>query len=218
MHMWCRHRWMWRTYQWLCSVVYKYRWELLMLLWIWLSIGPWWTHMWWLVYCVLATRIQLNDTLFLVIFFEGKRKRDSGDGGGGTSVGEGRDTQRNHDLKLLSLSINWILLVDHNFLNYLDIDECTNETDGCAHMCTNEAGSYSCSCRSGYQLARDRHGCMDVDECADGTDNCDQVCTNTIGNYTCSCNFGFYLASDGQTCTGKLLMLNMLLELGREIF
>ena len=85
-------------------------------------------------------------------------------------------------------------------------------------MCTNEVGSYSCSCRSGYQLTDDGQGCMDVDECADGTDNCDQICTNTIGNYTCSCNFGFYLANDGQTCTGKLLMLNMLLELGRKIF
>ena len=84
-----------------------------------------------------------------------------------------------------------------------DIDECSEGTDGCAHTCTNDAGSYSCSCQSGYQLTNDRHGCRDVDECADGTNSCNQICTNTIGSYTCSCNSGYRLASDRQTCNGK---------------
>ena len=85
----------------------------------------------------------------------------------------------------------------------IDIDECTDNLDRCVQVCTNEIGSYFCSCQSGYQLASDRYGCIDVDECADGTDGCDQMCNNTTGSYTCSCYLGFYLASDGQTCTGE---------------
>ena len=89
------------------------------------------------------------------------------------------------------------------FQSHVDIDECNEGMDGCAHTCTNEIGSYSCSCLSGYKLASDRHGCIDIDECADGTDSCDQVCNNTIGSYTCSCNLGYHLACDGQMCTGE---------------
>ena len=40
-----------------------------------------------------------------------------------------------------------------------DIDECTEGTDGCVHSCSNVAGSYTCSCNSGYRLASDNHGC-----------------------------------------------------------
>jgi len=34
-----------------------------------------------------------------------------------------------------------------------DIDEC--ETNPCDQLCTNNLGSYSCSCYSGYQLVND---------------------------------------------------------------
>ena len=40
-----------------------------------------------------------------------------------------------------------------------DIDECAEGTAGCAQTCTNQDGSYSCSCGSGYRLAADTHGC-----------------------------------------------------------
>ena len=90
-------------------------------------------------------------------------------------------------------------------LNIIDIDECAEGADGCAQTCTNEVGSYSCSCGSGYRLATNRHGCSDIDECAEGSDGCDQTCTNSIGSYVCSCESGYRLASDGHMCNGESL-------------
>ena len=40
-----------------------------------------------------------------------------------------------------------------------DTDECTEDIDGCAHMCTNTVGSYLCSCDSGYRLSSNNRGC-----------------------------------------------------------
>ena len=42
---------------------------------------------------------------------------------------------------------------------HTDINECTEDTDGCAQICTNTVGNYTCSCQSGYRLAADRHWC-----------------------------------------------------------
>lgn len=85
----------------------------------------------------------------------------------------------------------------------LDVDECVENTNGCAHTCTNTRGSYSCSCDPGYRLASDRHSCADIDECAEDTDGCNQTCINTVGSYMCSCDSGYRLASDKQKCNGK---------------
>ena len=41
----------------------------------------------------------------------------------------------------------------------VDIDECAEDRDGCAQICTDTDSSYFCSCEVGYDLARDRHGC-----------------------------------------------------------
>lgn len=41
----------------------------------------------------------------------------------------------------------------------LDIDECRDNTDGCAQNCINTVGSYSCTCNTGYSLASDRRTC-----------------------------------------------------------
>ena len=84
-----------------------------------------------------------------------------------------------------------------------DIDECARGIDSCNQTCTNEIGSYSCSCGSGYRLSSDGHGCNDINECALDTDDCEQVCINTFGSYTCSCDTGYYLAQDGQLCEGE---------------
>ena len=42
---------------------------------------------------------------------------------------------------------------------HVDIDECIENTDGCAQMCTNTIGNYTCACGSGYRLASDSRGC-----------------------------------------------------------
>ena len=42
---------------------------------------------------------------------------------------------------------------------HADIDECNEDSDGCAQTCTNTIGGYICSCGSGYSLASDAHGC-----------------------------------------------------------
>ena len=44
-------------------------------------------------------------------------------------------------------------------VTYTDINECAEDTDGCAQLCTNTIGSYTCSCRSGYRLAIDGRWC-----------------------------------------------------------
>jgi len=40
-----------------------------------------------------------------------------------------------------------------------DIDECTLDIDICDHNCTNNLGSYTCLCRTGYSLDSDGHSC-----------------------------------------------------------
>ena len=42
----------------------------------------------------------------------------------------------------------------------LDIDECTENTNGCAQICTNNAGSFTCSCSQGYVLASNDRNCI----------------------------------------------------------
>ena len=89
-----------------------------------------------------------------------------------------------------------------------DINECSTGNGGCDHVCTNSAGSFECSCNSGYNLAADGTTCVDINECQLNTDNCQQTCTNTAGGFTCSCNSGFALNSNGRTCDGELMVLS----------
>ncbi len=39
------------------------------------------------------------------------------------------------------------------------MDECVQDTDGCVQTCTNNNGSFLCSCGTGYTLANDGLGC-----------------------------------------------------------
>jgi hypothetical protein len=41
----------------------------------------------------------------------------------------------------------------------IEIDECADGIDGCAQVCTNSPGSYTCSCNSGFVLSVDNHRC-----------------------------------------------------------
>ena len=88
-----------------------------------------------------------------------------------------------------------------------DINECAEGIDQCAQNCHNTAGSYTCSCNTGYSLDSNGRGCSDIDECAANTDGCAQNCENTVGSYTCSCNAGYRLNADRHGCDGKPLSL-----------
>lgn len=44
--------------------------------------------------------------------------------------------------------------------NVADIDECAENTDGCAQLCTNTVGSFTCGCRTGYDLSSDGRTCQ----------------------------------------------------------
>ena len=42
---------------------------------------------------------------------------------------------------------------------FADVNECDTNNGGCEHNCHNYIGSYNCSCRDGYDLDPDYHGC-----------------------------------------------------------
>lgn len=44
-------------------------------------------------------------------------------------------------------------------ITILDIDECREDSDGCAQNCANTVGSYTCGCNTGYDLAPDGLSC-----------------------------------------------------------
>ena len=97
--------------------------------------------------------------------------------------------------------LNYSLII----IEYPDINECTANTDGCQQVCTNTAGSFVCSCNSGYTLSSDGRTCIENDECTLGTHNCQQRCINTAGGFRCDCNSGFQLNSDQRTCSGEAI-------------
>ena len=101
-----------------------------------------------------------------------------------------------------------------------DCDECQLNFHGCEHGCVNIIGSYTCTCRVGYELNSNQRNCdgnllqtvlcscvewdnfADINECSRGTDLCDHNCHNTIGSYYCSCNTGYFLTANGYSCHG----------------
>ena len=44
----------------------------------------------------------------------------------------------------------------------LDIDECSSNNGGCAQVCTNTPGSYTCGCNPGYELDGDGLSCNGI--------------------------------------------------------
>ena len=106
-----------------------------------------------------------------------------------------------------------------------DIDECSENTDGCSQMCNNTEGSFTCECIEGYLLDINGTTCngmyreiidyisyismfimmvfnADIDECSENTDGCSQMCNNTEGSFTCGCIEGYLLDVNGTTCNG----------------
>ena len=59
-----------------------------------------------------------------------------------------------------NIIIVMLFIVHINFVNTVsDIDECAEDTDDCAQVCTDTDLGYTCSCQSGYRLASNGHGC-----------------------------------------------------------
>ncbi|KPP72225.1 thrombomodulin-like [Scleropages formosus] len=68
-----------------------------------------------------------------------------------------------------------------------DIDECQDERVCKGMLCSNNPGSFECTCPSGYQQKNNK--CVDINECSLAP--CEHICHNTDGSYTCSCRDGF---------------------------
>ncbi|CAH1256718.1 SCUBE3 [Branchiostoma lanceolatum] len=90
--------------------------------------------------------------------------------------------------------------LEYGFICQIDQDECATDNGGCDHICTNVPETYKCSCRQGFALMADGHGCEDIDECATDSGGCDQICSNVPASYGCSCRQGFVLTVDGHGC------------------
>ena len=119
----------------------------------------------------------------------------------------------------------------------IDINECSTNNGGCGNitssLCTNTIGSYSCSCRTGFNgTTPNCNGllnliyvelCMfktfivlfrtffitilDFNECLNSTTNVcpqDSTCINSVGSFTCNCNNNGY-SYNGTSCIGKLI-------------
>ncbi|XP_063240571.1 low-density lipoprotein receptor-related protein 2 [Bacillus rossius redtenbacheri] len=60
---------------------------------------------------------------------------------------------------------NGYIISPDNSKKCLDIDECATRTHRCSQVCTNLNGTYSCSCRSGFELADSLSGvCKALDQ------------------------------------------------------
>ena len=81
-----------------------------------------------------------------------------------------------------------------------DVDECEsnnihfNGTKYCGQnsTCTNNIGSFTCQCNSGYKDFVPWVGCSDIDECNEGSSLCKENtdCWNSPGSHSCTCKVG----------------------------
>ena len=56
-------------------------------------------------------------------------------------------------------AMNSLAKPHHSMLLVTDINECASSNGGCVGTCHNTAGSYYCTCSSGYTLGSDGHSC-----------------------------------------------------------
>eukprot|EP00035_Acanthoeca_spectabilis_P004151 m.99434 g.99434 ORF g.99434 m.99434 type:complete len:2093 (+) comp12461_c0_seq1:242-6520(+) len=86
--------------------------------------------------------------------------------------------------------------IDAPFSHIID----RQQTPLCASTatCTNQPGTYDCSCNAGYSGSG--VSCSNVDECTGSIHNCDgeAACTDLEGSFSCACNVGW--SGDGITC------------------
>ena len=106
------------------------------------------------------------------------------------------------NLIILNFSSNNLDFISANSPNQapvcLDTDECKINNQACAYNqnCQNSIGSYTCSCKTGYQLIPLNNTCVDINECISNPCGPNQDCTNTDGSYTCLCQ-NYFVLKDG---------------------
>lgn len=72
-----------------------------------------------------------------------------------------------------------------NGTNCIDINECAMHNGNCSQLCSNNIGSFACSCHTGFRMAPDKRTCVDVDECSNPSSCPTGSCVNTYGDYYC---------------------------------
>ncbi|XP_053380812.1 uncharacterized protein LOC123562034 [Mercenaria mercenaria] len=84
----------------------------------------------------------------------------------------------------------------------IDVDECVTieKICGTEHTCVNTAGSFWCTCATGYQHTEaSEYSCEDINECREDNGSCEHDCENTAGSYICICRDGYRQYTDNLT-------------------
>uniref|UniRef100_A0A9J7WV96 EGF-like domain-containing protein n=1 Tax=Cyprinus carpio carpio TaxID=630221 RepID=A0A9J7WV96_CYPCA len=94
-----------------------------------------------------------------------------------------------------------------------DINECLFCPSVCGpnSTCTNQLGSYNCSCLDGFTATNSslpisiNNICTDVNECLKTSEFCgpNSHCTNSVGSYICSCLSGFTVTNSSEPVSGS---------------
>jgi len=63
-------------------------------------------------------------------------------------------------ITLIEFHTEWLHSIYYITYFLADIDECSTLVHTCDHNCTNNKGSYVCSCMNGYTLDTDGNSCL----------------------------------------------------------
>ena len=66
------------------------------------------------------------------------------------------------ELVSISLAIMYIYIECLNIALIIDVNECNSNNGGCSQRCINTAGSFYCSCYTGYRLDSNRRSCSGI--------------------------------------------------------
>ena len=93
----------------------------------------------------------------------------------------------------------WPYVLPSSVLYVADIDECERDNGGCNHNCDNTEGSYTCSCKTGFDfVGESQHQCT-----GEGMTLKPRLCWRTIAESVL--NFPYNPELPSGTLTAKLL-------------